>query len=175
MSLPVPAGAFGSPPSERVVEARHFCGSLKSQQAERFQDLHRKLVLGIRALVQSGNEIAENLDLSAGRYYLIDQQASKVVKAVDAHGLSEWLDNPGDKVVDATGGTAPKKELGETTHPKELIRGDVVKINEVTGHLGKIGTAIEQTADALRKIDTADWTGDATTFGEKCAKQPKLW
>lgn len=109
-------------------------------------------------------------------YNTVLDAESKVAKAVGADGLSEWLDDLGDKVVDATGGAVPEKELGETTDPKELIRGDVAKINEVTGHLGKIGTAIEQTGDALRKIDTADWTGDAAAaFDEEFAKQPKLW
>ncbi|MEV0079597.1 putative T7SS-secreted protein [Nocardia neocaledoniensis] len=109
-------------------------------------------------------------------YNTVLDAESKVAKAVGAEGLSEWLDDLGDKVVDATGGAVPEKELGETTDPKELIRGDVAKINEVTGHLGKIGTAIEQTGDALRKIDTADWTGDAAAaFDEEFAKQPKLW
>ncbi|MFE7723792.1 putative T7SS-secreted protein [Nocardia rhizosphaerihabitans] len=109
-------------------------------------------------------------------YNTVLDAESKVAKAVGADGLSEWLDDLGDKVVDATGGAVPEKELGQTTDPKELIRGDVGKINEVTGHLGKIGTAIEQTGDALRKIDTADWTGDAAAaFDEEFAKQPKLW
>ncbi|MFD6394845.1 putative T7SS-secreted protein [Nocardia sp. NPDC060259] len=109
-------------------------------------------------------------------YNTVLDAESKVAKAVGADGLSEWLDDLGDKVVDATGGAVPEKELGQTSDPKELIRGDVGKINEVTGHLGKIGTAIEQTGDALRKIDTADWTGDAATaFDEEFAKQPKLW
>ncbi|MGW6728883.1 putative T7SS-secreted protein [Nocardia sp. NPDC055029] len=109
-------------------------------------------------------------------YNTVLDAESKVAKAVGADGLSEWLDDLGDKVVDATGGAVPEKELGQTSDPKELIRGDVGKINEVTGHLGKIGTAIEQTGDALRKIDTTDWTGDAATaFDEEFAKQPKLW
>lgn len=109
-------------------------------------------------------------------YNTVLDAESKVAKAVGADGLSEWLDDLGDKVVDATGGAVPEKELGQTSDPKELIRGDVGKINEVVGHLGKIGTAIDQTGDALRKIDTADWTGEAATaFDEEFAKQPKLW
>ncbi|MFD4433003.1 putative T7SS-secreted protein, partial [Nocardia sp. NPDC058497] len=66
--------------------------------------------------------------------------------------------------------------LGETEEPKELVRGEPSRINEVAEHVGKIGTAIEQTGDALRKIDVADWTGSAASaFDEEYAKQPKLW
>ncbi|MEV0687179.1 putative T7SS-secreted protein [Nocardia sp. NPDC050378] len=101
---------------------------------------------------------------------------SGAAKAVGADGLSEWLDDAGDKIVDATGGAVPEKELGETTDPKELIRGEPAKIREVAEQLGQIGTAIDQTGDALRKIDVSDWTGDASTaFHEEFAKQPKLW
>ncbi|MFD3592916.1 putative T7SS-secreted protein [Nocardia sp. NPDC058640] len=90
--------------------------------------------------------------------------------------MSNWLDDLGDKVVDATGGAVPEKQLGETTDPKELIRGEPAKISEVSEHVGKIGTAIDQTGDALRKIDVADWSGDASSaFHEEFAKQPKLW
>ncbi|MGY0497344.1 putative T7SS-secreted protein [Nocardia sp. FBN12] len=109
-------------------------------------------------------------------YNTVLDAESKVAKAVGADGLSNWLDDLGDKVVDATGGAVPEKELGETTDPKELIRGDPAKITEVAGHLGKIGTGIDQTGDALRKIDVADWSGDASSaFHEEFAKQPKLW
>ncbi|MFC4128667.1 putative T7SS-secreted protein [Nocardia rhizosphaerae] len=127
-----------------------------------------------------GDAIEDGLESAAEKvgqaYNTVLDAESKVAKAVGADGLSEWLDDLGDKVVDATGGSVPEKELGETEDPKELIRGDVGKINEVTEHLGTIGTAIDQTGDALRKIDTADWTGDAATaFDEEFAKQPKLW
>ncbi|KAF0848801.1 putative T7SS-secreted protein [Nocardia caishijiensis] len=101
---------------------------------------------------------------------------SGAAKAVGADGLSEWLDDAGDKIVDATGGAVPEKELGDTTDPKELIRGEPTKIREVAEQLGQIGTAIDQTGDALRKIDVSDWSGEASTaFHEEFDKQPKLW
>ncbi|WP_373281831.1 putative T7SS-secreted protein [Nocardia thailandica] len=43
-------------------------------------------------------------------------------------------------------------------------------------HLGKIGTSIEQTGDALPKIDAADWTGSAAeAIDDEIAKQTTLW
>lgn len=137
--------------------------------------------MGIGDFLNSvGDKIEDGLETATEKvgqaYNTVLDAESKVAKAVGADGLSEWLDDLGDKVVDATGGAVPEKELGQTSDPKELIRGDVGKINEVVGHLGKIGTAIDQTGDALRKIDTADWTGEAATaFDEEFAKQPKLW
>ncbi|MFE7723793.1 hypothetical protein ACFU44_32745 [Nocardia rhizosphaerihabitans] len=50
-----------------------------------FETFTERWSWGIRALVQSGNEIAKILDLSAGRYYLIDQQASNALKQAFTH------------------------------------------------------------------------------------------
>ncbi|MFI5501625.1 putative T7SS-secreted protein [Nocardia asteroides] len=137
--------------------------------------------MGIGDFLNSvGDKIEDGLESAtekAGQVYntVLDAEA-KVAKAVGAEGLSDFLDNLGDKIVDATGGAVPEKELGETTDPKELIRGDVAKINEVAEHLGTIGTAIDQTGDALRKIDVADWSGSAASaFHDEYSKQPKLW
>lgn len=137
--------------------------------------------MGIGDFVNSlGDKIEDGLETATEKvgqaYNTVLDAESKVAKAVGADGLSNWLDDLGDKVVDATGGALPEKELGETTDPKELIRGEPAKITEVAGHLGKIGTAIDQTGDALRKIDVSDWSGDASSaFHEEFAEQPKLW
>ncbi|MEU4813250.1 putative T7SS-secreted protein [Nocardia fluminea] len=137
--------------------------------------------MGIGDFVNSlGDRIEDGLETATEKvgqaYNTVLDTESKVAKAVGADGLSNWLDDLGDKVVDATGGAVPEKQLGETTDPKELIRGDPAKISEVAGHLGKIGTAIDQTGDALRKIDVAEWSGEASSaFHDEFAKQPKLW
>ncbi|MGW5436325.1 putative T7SS-secreted protein [Nocardia asteroides] len=137
--------------------------------------------MGIGDFLNSvGDKIEDGLESAtekAGQVYntVLDAE-SRVAKAVGADWLSGYLDDMGDKIVDATGGAVPEKELGETTDPKELIRGDVAKINEVAEHLGTIGTAIDQTGDALRKIDVADWSGSAASaFHDEYSKQPKLW
>ncbi|MEU3012740.1 putative T7SS-secreted protein [Nocardia asteroides] len=137
--------------------------------------------MGIGDFLNSvGDKIEDGLESAtekAGHVYntVLDAE-SRVAKAVGADWLSGYLDDMGDKIVDATGGAVPEKELGETTDPKELIRGDVAKINEVAEHLGTIGTAIDQTGDALRKIDVADWSGSAASaFHDEYSKQPKLW
>ncbi|MGW5922137.1 putative T7SS-secreted protein [Nocardia fluminea] len=137
--------------------------------------------MGIGDFVNSlGDKIEDGLETATEKvgqaYNTVLDAESKVAKAVGADGLSNWLDDLGDKVVDATGGAVPEKQLGETTDPKELIRGDPAKISEVAEHLGKIGTAIDQTGDALRKIDVAEWSGEASSaFHDEFAKQPKLW
>ncbi|MFE3543033.1 hypothetical protein ACFXK0_08685 [Nocardia sp. NPDC059177] len=50
-----------------------------------FETFAERWSWGVRALVQSGNEIAEVLDLSAGRYYEIDQQISSTFKQMFTH------------------------------------------------------------------------------------------
>ncbi|WP_405177760.1 DUF6531 domain-containing protein [Nocardia sp. NBC_01377] len=137
--------------------------------------------MGIGDFLNSvGDKIEHGLETATEKvgqaYNTVLDTESRVAKAVGADGLSNFLDDLGDKIADATGGAVPEKELGETTDPKELIRGDVAKINEVTEHLGTIGTAINQTGDALRKIDIADWSGAAASaFHDEYSKQPKLW
>ncbi|MGW5451833.1 hypothetical protein [Nocardia sp. NPDC003979] len=50
-----------------------------------FETFAERWSWGVRALVQSGNAIAEILDLSAGRYHLIDDQVSTSFKQMFTH------------------------------------------------------------------------------------------
>ncbi|WP_446222198.1 hypothetical protein ACTWPB_20505 [Nocardia sp. IBHARD005] len=50
-----------------------------------FETFTERWSWGVRALVQSGNEIAKILDLSAGRYHLIDEQVSNTFKQMFTH------------------------------------------------------------------------------------------
>ncbi|MGW5922136.1 hypothetical protein ACWFPY_24365 [Nocardia fluminea] len=50
-----------------------------------FETFAERWSWGVRALVQSGNEIAEVLDLSAGRYYEMDEQISNTFKQMFTH------------------------------------------------------------------------------------------
>ncbi|GGK37130.1 putative T7SS-secreted protein [Nocardia camponoti] len=136
---------------------------------------------GIGNAVNSiGDKIEDGLETAAekvgGVYNTVLDAEAAVAKALGADGLADTLDSLGDRIAAALGAAVPEKELGETSDPKELIQGDPAKINEVKGHVETIGTAINTTGDALRKIDVADWTGDtATAFDQEYSKQPKLW
>ncbi|MGN2638313.1 putative T7SS-secreted protein [Nocardia takedensis] len=137
--------------------------------------------MGIGDFVNSvGDKIEDGLESATQKvgqaYNTVLDAESRIADAVGANGLSNFLDDLGDTIADAAGGAVPEKELGQTTDPKELVRGEVAKINEVAEHLGAIGTAIGQTGDALRRIDVADWSGAAASaFHDEYAKQPKLW
>ncbi|MET7767438.1 putative T7SS-secreted protein [Nocardia sp. NPDC005366] len=129
-------------------------------------NLGDKIEKGIESAAQTAGELADSaLD-----------KAADVAHGIGADSVGEALDDLGDQIVDATGGELKERELGESDDPKELVRGEPSRINEVAEHVGKIGTSIEQTGDALRKIDVADWSGSAaSTFHDEFAEQPKLW
>ncbi|WP_405177759.1 hypothetical protein OG225_26315 [Nocardia sp. NBC_01377] len=57
----------------------------KANVQSTFETFTERWSWGVRALVQSGNEIAEILDLSAGRYYLMDEQFSNTFKQMFTH------------------------------------------------------------------------------------------
>ncbi|MFC4128666.1 hypothetical protein [Nocardia rhizosphaerae] len=57
----------------------------KANVQNSFETFAERWSWGVRALVQSGNAIAEILDLSAGRYYQMDQQASNALKQMFTH------------------------------------------------------------------------------------------
>lgn len=57
----------------------------KANVQSTFEEFAERWSWGVRALVQSGNEIAKILDLSAGRYYLMDEQISNSFKQMFTH------------------------------------------------------------------------------------------
>ncbi|WP_406272438.1 DUF6531 domain-containing protein [Nocardia sp. NBC_00881] len=121
---------------------------------------------GVESVTQKAGELADaGLDAAAGL-------ASKV----GADGVAENLDDLGDKIADLAGGEIKERELGHTTDPKELIRGEPSAIHDAVEMLQKMGDSIGKTGDALRTVNTADWTGSAAEeFHTEFAKQPKLW
>ncbi|WP_067474298.1 putative T7SS-secreted protein [Nocardia amamiensis] len=97
-------------------------------------------------------------------------------REVGADGVAESLDDLGDRIASATGGPVDERDLGETRDPKELIRGEPSAIHDAAETLRTMGTTIDSTGDALRRIDTANWTGSAAdAFNAVFDKQPKLW
>ncbi|WP_157762538.1 putative T7SS-secreted protein [Nocardia yamanashiensis] len=91
-------------------------------------------------------------------------------------GVSEFLNDLGDQIESITGGAVDERELWQSEDPKELIRGEPSEIDSVVKTLGKMAESISSTGDALRAIDTANWTGEgADAFNAVYDKQPKLW
>lgn len=67
-------------------------------------------------------------------------------------------------------------QLGQTEDPTKLVHGDVGAINGSVGHLKKFVTAFEETADGLRRIDTAHWNGAAAeAFRARYHGHPRQW
>ncbi|MGN2638312.1 hypothetical protein ACTD5D_19380 [Nocardia takedensis] len=76
------AGAVGRGFAQLTMSAMEAgAGEVQS----RFETFAERWSWGVRALVQSGNEIAEVLELSAGRYYLMDEQFSNTFKQMFTH------------------------------------------------------------------------------------------
>ncbi|WP_327097061.1 DUF6531 domain-containing protein [Nocardia vinacea] len=121
---------------------------------------------GVESVTQKAGELADSgLDAAAA-----------LARNLGADGVAEGLDDLGDKIADLAGGEIHERELGQTRDPKELIRGDPSAIHDAAEALGKMGDSIGQTGDALRTVNTADWTGTAAEeFHTEFAKQPKLW
>ncbi|WP_327094680.1 DUF6531 domain-containing protein [Nocardia vinacea] len=121
---------------------------------------------GVESATQKAGELADaGLDAAAG-----------LARKVGADGVAENLDDLGDKIADLAGGEIKERELGQTTDPKELIRGEPSAIHDAVEALQKMGDSIGKTGDALRTVNTADWTGSAAEeFHTEFAKQPKLW
>ncbi|MFI6367975.1 putative T7SS-secreted protein [Nocardia sp. NPDC050630] len=121
---------------------------------------------GVESVTQNAGELADSgLDAAA-----------TLARNLGADGVAEGLDDLGDKIADLAGGEIHERELGQTKDPKELIRGDPSAIHDAAEALQKMGDSIGQTGDALRTVNTADWTGTAAEeFHTEFAKQPKLW
>lgn len=72
--------------------------------------------------------------------------------------------------------TTPERELGQTTNPRDLIRGDPSQIQQLSGRLLKIGGAAGETASGLSRIDIAQWHGPAAdAFHDAFGQQPRAW
>ncbi|GAB2650029.1 putative T7SS-secreted protein [Prescottella soli] len=99
-----------------------------------------------------------------------------VARDLGADGVADVLTDLGDQVASITGGAVDELELGQTTDPRELIRGDAGAVNEAVTTLTELGTNIGSTGTALRTVDAAGWTGEAAdAFQAVFDQQPGLW
>ncbi|WP_067651608.1 putative T7SS-secreted protein [Nocardia harenae] len=95
---------------------------------------------------------------------------------VGLDGAAEALDDFGDQISSALGGELEERQLGETSDPRELIRGEPETIGETATTLGTMADAVEQTGTGLRSIDAGDWTGEGRDgFDAAFDPQPGLW
>ncbi|MGW7572566.1 putative T7SS-secreted protein [Streptomyces sp. NPDC054765] len=109
----------------------------------------------------------------------VDYATDKTADALDyvgADGAAKAVRTAGDDVADALGAQVDERQLGESDDPKELIHGDVAKINESAAHLKDFYAAFERVGQGIRKLDAGSWKGKAAdSFHEKFDVHPKQW
>ncbi|ARF57086.1 putative T7SS-secreted protein [Streptomyces gilvosporeus] len=99
-----------------------------------------------------------------------------VLDTVGAHGAAKAVRSVGEDAADALGAQVDERQLGESDDPKELIHGDVSKINETAGHLKNFYAAFDRVGQGIRKLDAGSWKGKAAeSFHEKFDAHPKEW
>ncbi|MFB6436912.1 putative T7SS-secreted protein [Streptomyces sp. NPDC056411] len=111
---------------------------------------------------------------------VVEFGADKTADALDAVGADDAADavrSGGDKLAGALGAHVDERQLGESEDPKELVHGDVKKINESASHLKDFSAAFDRVAEGMRKLGSHQgWGGKAAdAFREKFEMHPKEW
>ena len=98
------------------------------------------------------------------------------LNAVGLRGAAQAVDTLGDKAGYDLGADVPELQLGQTSDPAELVHGDPAAIRSSASQLRTFSSAFGETANGLRGLDTAHWTGSAAdAFRAKFAPQPAKW
>ncbi|MFI5523878.1 putative T7SS-secreted protein [Streptomyces platensis] len=128
------------------------------------------------AAEKAGNAV-DGIKEAAGE--AVDSVSDMTADALDyvgADGAAKTVRSAGDDVADALGAQVDERQLGESDDPKELIHGDVAKINESAAHLKDFYAAFERVGQGIRKLDAGSWKGKAADrFHEKFDVHPKQW
>ncbi|MFF8790330.1 putative T7SS-secreted protein [Streptomyces sp. NPDC015125] len=127
---------------------------------------------------EGASEFTDAVERGAGE--VVEFGADKAGDALDmvgADGAADAVRSGGDKLAGALGAHVDERQLGETEDPKELIHGDVEKINESASHLKDFSAAFDRVADSMRKLGShRGWGGKAAdAFREKFEMHPKEW
>ncbi|MET7796109.1 putative T7SS-secreted protein [Streptomyces decoyicus] len=132
---------------------------------------------GINSAADTVGNAVDDVKEAAGE--AVDYATDKTADTLDyvgADGAAKAVRSAGDDVADALGAQVDERQLGESDDPKELIHGDVAKINESAAHLKDFYTAFERVGQGIRKLDAGSWKGKAAdSFHEKFDVHPKQW
>lgn len=137
--------------------------------------------MGVWEFLDEIEEDAEDAVESVGRGIgnVADKAAHVVGDGLDALGLhsaAEAVDGFGDSVADTLGAQVGEARLGQTEDATKLVHGDPGALRAAAGHLAEFGAAFGKTADGLKRIDTAHWTGDAADkFRAGYHQHPTQW
>jgi RHS repeat-associated protein len=92
------------------------------------------------------------------------------------HGAAQWVESEGGKLSTDLSGDATELQLGQTTDPTQLVRGDPAAIRSSASRLRQFSSAFGETASGMRGLDTTHWTGAAAdAFRGKFAPHPGQW
>ncbi|MEU9488715.1 putative T7SS-secreted protein [Streptomyces decoyicus] len=132
---------------------------------------------GINSAADTVGNAVDGVKEAAGE--AVDYATDKTADTLDfvgADGAAKAVRSAGDDVADALGAQVDERQLGESDDPKELIHGDVARINESAAHLKDFYTAFERVGQGIRKLDAGSWKGKAAdSFHEKFDVHPKQW
>ncbi|WP_239013233.1 putative T7SS-secreted protein [Streptomyces sioyaensis] len=132
---------------------------------------------GINSTADKVGNAVDDVKEAAGEAvgYAADKTAD-TLDYVGAEGAAKAVRSAGADVADALGAQVDERQLGESDDPKELIHGDVAKINESAAHLKDFYAAFERVGQGIRKLDAGSWKGKAAdSFHEKFDVHPKQW
>ncbi|WP_263271035.1 MULTISPECIES: putative T7SS-secreted protein [unclassified Streptomyces] len=132
----------------------------------------------VNAVGEGASKITGAVERGAGE--LIEHGSDLTGDALEAAGLDDAghaVRSAGADAAGALGAHVDERQLGETEDPKELIHGDVEKINETASHLKDFSAAFDRVADGMRKLGSGQhWSGKAAdAFREKFDMHPKQW
>ncbi|WP_407287101.1 putative T7SS-secreted protein [Streptomyces sp. BP-8] len=133
---------------------------------------------GLNAIGEGASKFTNAVERGAGE--LVEHGSDLAGDALETVGLDDAghaVRSAGADVAGALGAHVDERQLGETEDPKELIHGDVSKINETASHLKDFSAAFDRVAEGMRKIGSHQhWSGKAAdAFREKFDMHPKQW
>ncbi|WP_078971259.1 putative T7SS-secreted protein [Streptomyces chattanoogensis] len=132
---------------------------------------------GINSAADKVGEAVDDAKQAVGEgiNYAADKTADGL-EYLGADGAADAVRSAGEDAADALGAQVDERQLGESDDPKELIHGDVAKINESAAHLKDFAAAFERVGQGIRKLDAGSWKGKAAeSFHEHFDAHPKQW
>ncbi|MCQ0023388.1 DUF6531 domain-containing protein [Streptomyces somaliensis DSM 40738] len=98
------------------------------------------------------------------------------LESVGAEGVADDLEDWGDETASSLGVDVREQRLGQTEQADELVHGRPDAIEATAKNLRDFESAFDTVGQALRRLDSADWKGEAAdAFREKSAMLPADW
>lgn len=106
----------------------------------------------------------------------VSHVAEDGLDAVGANSAADWVRERGDRLADQLGAEVGEMQLGETEDPKQLVHGDVGKIDEAVSHLSDLAAAFGNVSAGMSGIDAGDWQGQGgAAYEARWSKTPTDW